>query len=195
MFGKSKGGSKQWETGTQSGQTGFDPLTDQFRQAIWGATQGAGGGVPPAVQQALDAISGNASAAQKFMNPYQQQVIDANNAQWQRTNQQTMNAVNDRATQARAFGGSRAGIATGEALAANNLAQQQQTAGLLQSGYRDAMGQAMNAANLGFTAGSPDLWRLNILRQGFAGLPYGQTYSGTTGRTSTGTGYQMNFGK
>lgn len=191
-FGASGSANKSWQTQTQSGQQGPNEFTQNWLNQIYGAAQGAGGSVPQSVQGALDFLSGQSNGSQ-YMNPYQQQVIDANNAQWQRTNQQTMNAVNDAATRARAFGGSRAAIAQGTALAANNLAQQQQTAGLLQSGFQDATQRAMQAANLGMGAGSPDLWRLQVLRQSLLGLPYGTTSSGTQGTTGTSIGAKGGF--
>lgn len=67
---------------------------------------------------------------QPLMNPYDQRVIDAKNANWQKTNLQTMNQVNDAATRAGAFGGSHHGVAEGVPLASNNQAQATQAARL-----------------------------------------------------------------
>lgn len=188
-MGISAGGSRTTQTQTQSGSQGPDAFTQNWLQQIYGATQGAAqGGPPQAGLDALNFLSGNSSGSQ-YMNPYQQQVIDANNAQWQRTNAQTMNQVADAATRAGAFGGSRAAIAQGTALAANNLAQQQQTANLLQQGYQDATGRALQAANLGMTFGSPQLWAANILRQNLLGLPYGTQYQGTGGSSQSNTAF------
>jgi hypothetical protein len=146
------------------------------------------------------ALSGDPNAMAKLMNPYQQQVLDANNAQWQHTNAQTLNQVNDAATGANAFGGSRQGVAEGVALSNNNMAQQSQTAGLLQSGYNNAIGQASQLAgygmqgaqmnsNLGFGGvGSPEQWKLNMMNQGWTG-PTGQTSSGA--QTTAGASAKM----
>lgn len=154
----------------------------------------------------LGALSGDPTQMARLMNPYQQQVIDANNAQWQRTNLQTQNQVNDAATRAGAFGGSRQNVATGTALAANNLAQQGQTAGLLQSGYNNAVNQAGQLAGLGFQGaglnanlgmggvGSPAQWYADQLRKGFI-MPTGGTSGGaqTTQGGSTSGGFHIPF--
>lgn len=124
--------------GKSSGKTS-QTTTPNVPQAYLNAYQGAG-------YQGLSALQGNPRAVQAMMNPYQQQVVDANNLQWQKTNQQTMNALDGQATQAGAFGGSRAAVAQGAALAGNNLAQQQQNAGLLYSGYNGAMDRAQQLA-------------------------------------------------
>ena len=137
----------------------------------------------------LDALSGNADATKQLMNPYQQQVVDRMNEQFQYQNNQTMNQVNDAATRAGAFGGSRHGVTAGVALGENARNQGMQMAGLLQGGFDQTMNRAgqlagygMGAAgqgsNLGMTAGSPALWRMNVLKQGVAGQPYGTKSSG-----------------
>lgn len=159
-------------------------------------SQGFYGGATQAGQTGLDALTGNAGAQQQFMNPYQQQVIDRMNEQFGVQNQMTSNMVNDQATQARAFGGSRHGIAQGTALAENARNQGMQVAGLLNQGFDNSMNRAAGVANLGFgaagagadlgmQAGNQDLWRLNTLRRGFipgqasqssgfnVGLPFG----------------------
>lgn len=194
MASGGKSSKKQWETQTQSGRQGPDAATQARLDEIWRAAQGAGG-QPPGVTQGMDALLGKPGAVQQFMNPYQEQVINALNAQYGVGNQMTMNAVNDVATRARAFGGSRHGIATGTALAENTRNRDQQMAGLLAGGFESAMGRAGQAVNLGMGgAGSPEWWRLEQLRRGFQGLPYGQTYSGTGGRTTTDTSGGFGFG-
>jgi hypothetical protein len=177
---------------------------------IMSAAQGAGSSGPsPLVTGAADtynnqqaagkvgtsALSGDPTAVNQLMNPYMTQVIGANNAQWQNTNAQDINASNANATAAGAFGGSRAAIQNGAVLSANNLAQNTQTAGLLSQGYTDAMGQASTLANMGSNAaganatlgmggvGSAQQWLLQMLKQGYNGLPVG-----TTGQTNTASG-------
>lgn len=117
-------------------------------------------------QEGMAALGGDAGAMARMMNPYEQQVINANNAQWQHTNQQTLNTVDGRAAMQGAFGGSRTGVAEGTAMAQNGLAQQQQTAGLLYGGYNNAQDRAGQLAQLGASA------------------PYGSTttMSGTPGK-------------
>ena len=191
--------------GKSKGRTSSGPSADRQAKSdeIWRAAQGAAGQVPTSVGQAgdyygrgmttgqtgLDALGGNVDATRQLMNPYQQQVIDRMNEQFQYQNTQTANQMIDAATRAGAFGGSRHGVATGVALGENQRNQGMQMAGLLQGGFDQTMnragqlagygmGAAERGSNLGMTAGSPDLWRMNILKQGVAGQPYR-----TTGRT------------
>jgi len=77
----------------------------------------------------------------QYFNPYQQNVIDRTQASLETQRQQALNQTNQQAMQAKAFGGSRQGVAqalTNQAwgtTAANTLAN------LQQQGYNDAMGQ------------------------------------------------------
>jgi hypothetical protein len=77
-------------------------------------------------------------------------------------------------------------------------------ANLYSQGFEGAMGRAaqqaamgFNAAgagaNLGMTAGSPDLWNMEMLKRGFAGTPYGQTYTGTGSSKSNQSGYSLGW--
>jgi len=178
--------------GKQKSNSGVSKATNKRASEIFSAAQRAGSSVPTSVtgaqnfftgaqgagQQGMAALGGDVAAAQQFMNPFQQQVIDQMNDQFGVQNQMTMQGVNDAATTARAFGGSRHGIATGTALAENARNQGMQVAGLLNQGFEGAMGRAgqvagmgfdaANAgANLGMVAGSPDLWRMGVLQRGF----------------------------
>lgn len=160
---------------------------------------GYGTGLQTAGATGAAALGGDQSAINKLMNPYTQNVIDANAAQWQKVNNQTMNAVNDRATLAGAFGGSRHGVATGVALANNNAAQGAQTAALLNQGYTDTMNRAGQSAYLGLQGaglnsnlgmagvGAPNQWLLNALRQGYLGAS-----GGTSGGAQTTAGGALN---
>lgn len=187
-------------TNQNTHEEGLDAFSKGQLGSIWDAAQAAAKGGPGELLtgagqygQALQgggnlgvgALSGDPAAIAKLMNPYQQQVIDANNAEWQHTNAQTMNQVNDAATQAGAFGGSRHGVAEGVALANNNRAQQSQTANLLSQGYGQAVNQAGQLAgyglqgatlnsNLGFGGVGNGLWAQNALRGGFV-MPTGTT--------------------
>lgn len=201
-----------------------DAFAQNYRQQIMDAASAAGNTPPPGVNPlttqaagvfgqaagnanlGLNAMSGDPNAQAQFMNPYQSGVIGALNDQWGHINQQTQNQVNDRATQAGAFGGSRAAIATGSALSQNNQAQAGQVAGLLNSGFDNAMQRAGTVANFGLNAASqlpqlgdymrnvqmqqdPNMWRMNTLRQGFSGLPLGN--SSTNKSTSTSYGFDL----
>jgi hypothetical protein len=206
---------------TENGQQGVDPTTFGRMGELWNAGQAAGLAGPSGLvtgagqyntglqsggQAGMLALQGDTAATQQLMNPYQQQVVDATNQQWNQNDQYTMNAVNDRATQAGAFGGSRHGIATGSALAQNNMNRNQAVSGLLYGGYNDAMGRAgqlagMGAygaqqnANLGLGGvGSPEQWYAQQLRGGYAG-PTGTTRSGaqTTFGANTEGGFKIPF--
>lgn len=201
--------NKTTTSGGQSGSTGVDAGTQAYIDQMRQTAQAAGNqmpmgitgaqnyytGVQGAGAQGLAALGGDAQAAARFMNPYQSQVLDQMTKQFDVQNQMAMRNVNDAATRAGAFGGNRHGVATGVALGENARNQAAQYAGLLNSGFEGAMGRAGQVAgmgfdaagagaNLGMTAGNPDLWRLQMLRQGFQGTPYGQTYQG---RTNSGT--------
>jgi hypothetical protein len=188
--------TRQYMQGVQNaalnaGMEGPSPL-------LTGAAQ-YGQGLQNAGATGAAALGGNQAAIGQLMNPYQQNVIDANAANWNKVNQQTMNAVNDRATLAGAFGGSRHGVATGVALGNNNAAQGAQTAALLQQGYGDTMNRAAQAAGLGLQGaglnfglgqagvGSPNAYLLQMLRQGYLG-PSG----GTSGGAQSGTNLGIN---
>lgn len=220
LFGISFGGSGKKDTSTTQQSTGVDPWTQAYLQSIGKTAQGAGAAGPsPLLNGAADygtaaqaggnlgfgALSGDPAAVQRLMDPYTQQVIDQNDAGWQKTNLQTANQVNDAATRAGAFGGSRAAVTQGAALASNNQAEAMQRAGLLQSGYQGAMTQAGQLAGYGFQGanmnsnlgfggvGSPDLYALNMLRQGFV-QPLGQNSSGVTRNTSVQGNAGFSFG-
>lgn len=195
---------------TTGGSSGPDRARQGQSDQIWNAAQAAGGSIPQPVSQAqgtfgaqqtagrqgLDAMTGNAGAAQQFMNPYQQQVMDKMNQQFGVQNQMTTQNVNDQATQAGAFGGSRQGVAQGVALGENARNQGMQTANMLSQGFEGAMGRAGQVANLGFggaqagaelgmQAGSPELWRLRMLQQGVANQPYRTTNNQRTDSRSS----------
>lgn len=199
------GGSK----GKQKGTSQIDKGSIEYQNAIRAAAQGAGqAGPSPLVTDAagyytgaqtagnlgMGALSGDPSAAKQLMNPYQQQVVNATNAQWDQNDQQTMNAVNDRATQAGAFGGTRQGVATGVALGQNNLNRNSQIGSLLYGGFNDTMNRANTLAGYGMQGagananlgmggvGNPQQWLMEMLKQGYLG-----NYGGAT----NGSGYQM----
>lgn len=189
---------------TYNSNTNVDEATRLRNEEMWKAAQAAGaagpgaaltganqfyGGAVGAGNLGLGALSGDAAAAAKLMNPYQQQVIDEQNKAWQHINAQTQNQVNDAATRAGAFGGSRHGVMAGQAQAQNNAAQALQTAGLLQGGFESAMGRAAQLGNFGLAGAqggsnlglagvdNPALWRLQMMKLGYNG-PLGQQTSG-----------------
>jgi len=91
-------------------------------------------------------------------------------------------------------------------LGENARNQGMQVAGLLNQGFDNSMNRAGQVAgmgfdsagagaNLGMTAGNPDLWRMNVLKQGVAGQPFGtMSRNRTRGKSSTISG-SAGFGK
>ena len=212
---KSAGGSRE----THTSQTGMDAGSREYMERMWKAAEAAGqAGPSPLVTGATDynsgamaagnmglgAMSGNAANVQSLMNPYQQQVVGGINQQWDQTDQRSMNAVNDRATQAGAFGGSRHGVATGTALAQNNMNRNSQVGGLLYGGFNDAMGRAGDLARYGFAGagananlgmggvGSPQQWMLEMMKNGWQGATGSQS-SGAKAGVATEAGFKLPF--
>lgn len=126
------------------GQAGQGPMDPRFEQAgqYFGGAQNLGMG-------GLRALAGQPGAVQSMMNPYESQVMSALDPMYAKAGQMVTNTVNDNATRAGAFGGSRAAVAQGVAL--GNLAQQQaqQAAQMRYQGFNDAMGRAGQLANFG----------------------------------------------
>lgn len=159
--------------------TGPDPQTQAAIDALTGYT-GAG-------QLGLKALTGDASAFGNFMNPYQSNVLDTIRNQYGLLNSQAQQGINDAATRAGAFGGSRQAVASG--VASGDIARGlgEQISGLQYQGFNDAMNRAYNTANLGFGAigpsaalgqyaqglTDPNLRGLTLLGRGFGGVPYG----------------------
>lgn len=154
----SKGGKQQTVTTP-------DSTAQQRQAAVWNAAQQAGRGPAPlGAQQAgnfytngmnfgsmgLSALGGNAAAAQGLLNPFMSNVVDATRNDWQNTDAATANQLASMATQAGAFGGSRYGVALGQALADNNRQEQDQLANLRYGGFNDAMARAGQLAGFGF---------------------------------------------
>lgn len=213
------GASGNTQKTTQNQNSSIDNTSQQRTAGIWNAAEGAAAAGPGALltgasdyytglqkggNLGFSALTGDAAAQKQLMNPFQQAVIDATNAQYDKSGQQVVNQTNDLANKAGAFGGSRHGVAEGVALSNNEMNRNATIAGLNNSGFDASMQRASAAANLGFNAagqnanlglsgvGSPDLWRLNILKQGYLG-PQGQQSSGaqTTfgGKVDAGLGF------
>jgi len=187
------------------GQTGPDKATqayiDQIRQAATAAgaagpgslLNGAAGyntGLINAGNTGLAALSGDPTATAALMDPYQKQVVDATNAQFDMSGRRAVTDANSGSTLAGAFGGSRSGVAQGVATAQNELNRNSTVSGLLSSGFNNTMARAGTLAaggfqgaganaNLGLAGvGNQPLWLVNMLKNGFTGLPYGQSSSG-----------------
>lgn len=139
------------------GVAGVNPMSLQALNAL-----GPGGQIAQGYGQAAGGLGIGMDALQRglgmnfagadlsgYMNPYQSQVMDQWNRQFGDLRQATLNDVNAQAQQAGAFGGSRHGVAAGQALGDLGKAQAMQQAGLLQSGFSDAAGRwAADRANM-----------------------------------------------
>lgn len=205
-MGKSKGSTTT--------TTAPDAQSQEYMRQAWAAAQGAAGspgtpvnglstdaargfgGFAQAGNLGLRAMSGDAGAISQFMDPYQQHVIDSLNTQYGHDRESTMNSVNDAATAAHAFGGSRHGVATGVALGELGRGHEAQVAGLLDSGYNNAMSRAGSMANMGFGANGalaglgeymhgvdvsndPRMRQYQFLTGAMAGMPHGSTTTAT----------------
>ena len=147
---------------------------------------GAYGGFSPLMSQGLSALGGDQQAFSRFMNPYLENVLKQSNRQFDQLGQKALNLVNDQATQAGAFGGSRAAVAQG--VAAGQVANQQALANsqLLYGGFNDAQQRAQQAAQLGIGGNQAALGAL-----GYPTSIYAQTLPGggsTTTQTQSGGG-------
>ena len=128
-------------------QAEFAPLTPQgsfnVNQASAGALQQAIGGTGAAMNAPLQVGA--------YMNPYQQEVIDRTQQDIERQRQMAMNTLGAQATAARAFGGSRQGVAEGVMAGEYGRMAGDVAARQRQAGYTQAMDAAMRdrAARLG----------------------------------------------
>lgn len=190
--------------GNQTVTQALDPSTQRWVDEVYRSATGAAGtpyrpsdGSKAAGEFLTDAVrggnlgfgalTGDQNALRSFMNPYTEQVIDRVAGDQSRLNAGTIKDVNDYATKAGAFGGSRHGIAEGTALAESERTGADRIAALRAGGYTDAMSRAGQAANLGFSAApmldaygrydqqmqDPNYRRMTLLREGMMGLPYG----------------------
>lgn len=100
----------------------------------------------------MRALAGDANATQSLMNPFQHQVVDQIKSQYGDLNSAAQTGIQDAATKAGAYGGSRHGVASG--IASGEIAKGlgQQIAGVQQQGFNDAMGRAAGLAGLGQNA-------------------------------------------
>lgn len=208
----------------------FDPATQGGNLGL-GGDPAAGSGLPyvpgmsAASQQALQnyqgyaaagnqglaAMGGDASAFAKLMNPYQAQVMDQIASRYGDLRTAGTNQLNEQATAAGAFGGSRQGVAQGQMMADLGRSQMDQMGQLAYQGYGDAMGRAAQMANLGYGANGqmnamgeyqrqvamqqdPTQRRIGLMQQAF-GAPHGTNVSsGSSGNAwgqALGTGISL----
>ena len=123
-------------------QAAFDRIR-QFDPNRLGLGHSVASGVSQAAAPMMNAAN-ITGTAQQMMNPYQQNVVDTTMSELQRQNQMALNQVGQGAAAAGAFGGSRHGVAQGETNRGFADAAARAAGQLNQSGYQQAMADAMN---------------------------------------------------
>jgi hypothetical protein len=130
---------------------GFNPMYDQGEQMALAAASGPGS---QALNQAMGVAQGltgfnpaqigfDQSMVDQYFNPFQQQVVDTTLQDIERQRQMASQGLGERATAARAFGGSRQGVAEGVMAGEFGRTAAQTAAGLRSQGYQSALQQAM----------------------------------------------------
>jgi hypothetical protein len=128
-------------------------------------------------------VGANATA---LMSPYAQQVIDPTIAAGQRQLALANQGIAANAVNAGAFGGTRQGVAEGQAMANTALGTQQQIGNMLTGGWNSALTPAYNLASQGSAQGLTAATGLgNLLNSGFAGA---QGQAGTMGANNLQAG-------
>jgi len=127
--------------GQGQGQAQIPNINTLASQGIRGAGYGTAQEMGYTPQQ-VQAGQLSSTSLSPYMNPYTTDVIKANEADILRGGQMMQNNLGTQATAAKAFGGSRHGIATGEL--GRNMVQQlaQSSAGLRQQGFQNAQQMA-----------------------------------------------------
>lgn len=177
--------------GSQTVTQQLDPQTQKYVDFLRQQAQGYAAGrypLPQEVQNAQGQYGQYANAGalglgsltgqnQAFMNPY----LQFTNPLFDELRQKSLQAVGGAATQAGAYGGSRQGVAQGQAV--SDIANQQAAYNV--QGFNDAQQRALAAANLGFGAIGAGAFlpqqyasgQLGLLNQGIG--PYGMTTTTT----------------
>jgi hypothetical protein len=130
---------------------GFDPLYGQGEQMALAAGAGPGrealtqaGGVTAGLTGYTPGqIAYNQQAVQSYYNPFQQDVIDQTMADIERQRQMASMGLGQQATAAKAFGGSRQGVAEGVMAGEFGRTAAQTLGNLRNQGYQNALGLAM----------------------------------------------------
>lgn len=150
-------------TQSQMSTQGYLPSQGQMQGQTQGQMQGqVQGGQPSVFQQAAGAYNTALQGPNigQFMNPYTQEVIDRTAADINAAQQMSMNQLGAQAAQARAFGGSRHGVAEAQTNAGFTKQLADTSANLRQQGFNTALGAAQqqqqmlsNLAQQGFDFG------------------------------------------
>jgi len=136
------------------GERQFAPFTPLYDQGEQMALAAAGGPGSQALNQAMGVTQGltgftpaqigfDQALVEQYFNPFQQQVVDTTLADIERQRQMASQALGQRATAARAFGGSRQGVAEGVMAGEFGRTAAQTAAGLRQQGFESALQRAM----------------------------------------------------
>ena len=159
-------------------------LYGQFAQGVAAPTAGLlGNYIGAAAPATAGQVGANATA---LMSPYAQQVIDPTIAAGQRQLALANQGIAGQAANVGAFGGSRQGVAEGQAAANTALGTQQQIGNMLTGGWNAALQPAYNLASLGSQQGLTAATGLgNMLASGFAGA---QGQAGTMGANNLQAG-------
>lgn len=176
LFGGNKGATSTTSPDAQTQDIRdaiFQQANSLRNSAAYKGILGGYGNYSDLSNQGSAALGGDQAAFGRFMNPYLQNVLKQSNAQFDILGHKAQNLVNDQATQAGAFGGSRAAVASG--VAAGQVANQQAMANsqLLYGGFNDAQQRAAQAAQLGLQGNQGYLGAL-----GFPSSIYAQALPG-----------------
>jgi hypothetical protein len=141
-------------------------LYGQFAQGVAAPTADLlGNYIAGAAPATAGQVGANATA---LMSPYAQQVIDPTIAAGQRQLALANQGIAANAVNADAFGGTRQGVAEGQAMANTALGTQQQIGNMLTGGWNSALQPAYNLASLGSQQGLTATMGLgNLLNSGF----------------------------
>lgn len=215
--------AKSGGNATETISTGLDPATAEWVRKIYGAASTAsktpGQGIDPNSVNAgkfynngvqggnlgFGALGGDPASYAALNNPYLKEVLNRVQGDQSRLNAGTINSVNDAATKAGAFGGSRHGVAEGVALADVNRTAADRMADLRSQGFNETMARAGNLANLGLGSApglagygdyrrniaegnNPAMREASVLKNFLSGLPSGQTSTRSTPLKGTGAG-------
>jgi hypothetical protein len=127
---------------------------------------------------------------QAAMNPYLGNVVDATRGEYDQLRAQAQNGSNQEATQAGAFGGSRAAVAAGARLGQLDQGEASTIAQLLQSGYGQALNFAGQQQQLRQQQLQEPLFRqqnaLSFLNLGMGPVGFNTTNNSTTMTNSSG---------
>lgn len=140
---------------------GFNPMYDQGEQMALGAAAGPGSQALNSAMMATQNLSGfrpdqiafNQQTVDSYFNPFQQQVVDQTMADIERQRQMASQTLGQQASAARAFGGSRQGVAEGVMAGEFGRTAAQTAANLRSQGYQQALGLAQQQQQLNQAAG------------------------------------------